>query len=183
MTKINFGSGPYPIAGWINVDLDSAGRPEVVADLGRALPFASGVADFIHTEDFVAQLDPVPLLGFLRECRRIIKPEGALRVLTPDLERFARAYLDDPEHLVSLWTRFIGVPLDTGTACEVLNLGMRLAGRFQYDFPTFAGIAAEAGFATTRVGYNESRFEALRGLDLRRTDEAVSMYLECTPST
>jgi len=79
MIKINFGSGPYPIAGWINVDLDPAGRPEVVADLGRALPFATGVADFIHTEDFIAQLDPIPLLGFLRECRRILKPAGALR--------------------------------------------------------------------------------------------------------
>ena len=182
MTKINFGSGPYPMTGWINVDLDPAGRPEVVADLGCGLPFATGVADFIHTEDFIAQLDPLPLLGFLRECRRIVKPGGALRVLTPDLERFARAYLDDPDHLVAIWNTFIGVPLDTGTACEVLNLGMRLAGRFQYDFATFARIAAEAGFDTVRVGYNESRYEALRGLDLRRTNEAVSMYLECTPS-
>ena len=68
------------------------------------------------------------------------------------------------------------------TAGEVLNLGMRLAGRFQYDFTSFSKLAADAGFATVRVAYNESRFEALRGLDLRRTDEAVSMYLECTPS-
>ena len=38
MTLVNFGSGPYPLAGWINVDLDAAGRPEVVADLARAPP-------------------------------------------------------------------------------------------------------------------------------------------------
>src|SRR5258708_33533419 len=181
MTKINFGSGPYPLAGWINVDLDPAGRPDVVADLARPLPFATGVADFIHTEDFIAQLDPVPLLGFLRECRRILKPEGAMRMLTPDLARFARMYLEDPDHLIWIWNTFVGVPLQTGTACEVLNLGMRLAGRFQYDFPTFSQIAAQAGFDTVAVAYNESRFEAMRGLDLRRTDEAVSMYLECTP--
>jgi O-antigen biosynthesis protein len=181
MTKINFGSGPYPIAGWINVDLDPAGRPDVVADLGRALPFATRVADFIHTEDFIAQLDPEPLLAFLRECRRIIKLGGAMRVLTPDLARFARAYLEDPDHLVWVWNTFVGVPLETGTACEVLNLGMRLAGRFQYDFATFSRLAGQAGFDTVNVAYNESRFEALRGLDLRKTDEAVSMYLECTP--
>jgi SAM-dependent methyltransferase len=128
MTKINFGSGPYPIAGWINVDLDPAGRPEVVADLARTLPFATGVADFIHTEDFIAQLDPMPLSGFLRECRRILKPDGVMRMLTPDLARFARMYLEDPQHLVWIWNTFVGVPLETGTACEVLNLGMRLAG-------------------------------------------------------
>jgi SAM-dependent methyltransferase len=181
MTKINFGSGPYPIAGWINVDLDPAGRPEVVADLGRALPFATGVADYIHTEDFIAQLDPMPLLGFLRECRRILRPGGVMRMLTPDLERFAHMYLEDPQHLVWIWNTFVGVPLETGTACEVLNLGMRLAGRFQYDFETYAKLAADAGLDTVRVAYNESQFEPLRGLDLRRTDEAVSMYLECTP--
>ena len=181
MIKINFGSGPYPIAGWINVDLDPAGRPQVVADLGRTLPFATGVADFIHTEDFIAQLDPVPLRGFLCECRRILKPAGAMRMLTPDLARFARMYLEDPDHLVWIWNTFIGVPLETGTACEVLNLGMRLAGRFQYDFVTYSKLAEEAGFDTVRAAYNESRFEALRGLDLRRTDEAVSMYVECTP--
>ncbi len=181
MTKINFGSGPYPLAGWINVDIDPAGRPDVVADLGRPLPFATGVADFIHSEEFVMQLDPVPLLGFLRECQRILKPAGAMRMLTLDLARFARMYLEDPEHLVRIWNAFVGVPLETGTACEVVNLGMRLAGRFQYDYATLSNLAAEAGFDTASVAYNESRFEALRGLDLRRTDEAVSMYLECTP--
>ena len=181
MIKINFGSGPYPMAGWINVDLDPAGKPEVLANLSRPLPFATGVADFLHTEDFIAQLDPLPLLAFLRECRRILKPDGAMRMLTPDLARFARMYLEDPDHLVWIWNTFVGVPLETGTACEVLNLGMRLAGRFQYDLATYSKLAAEAGFDTVRVAYNESRFEALRGLDLRRTGEAVSMYLECTP--
>jgi O-antigen biosynthesis protein len=182
MTKINFGSGPYPMEGWINVDLDPSAKPQVVADLGRGLPFATGVADFIHTEDFIAQLDPLPLLSFLRECRRILKPDGAMRLLTPDLARFARMYLEEPDRLVRIWNTFIGVPLDTGTACEVLNLGMRLAGRFQYDFDSLSRLAAKAGFDTVAVAYNESRFEALRGLDLRRTDEAVSMYVECTPS-
>ena len=141
MTKINFGSGPYPLAGWINVDIDPAGRPDVVADLCRPLPFASGAADFIHTEDFLAQLDPIPLREFLRECRRILKPGGAMRVLTPDLARFARMYLENPAHLVWIWNTFVGVPLETGTACEVLNLGMRLAGRFQYDLETFSQLA------------------------------------------
>ena len=59
---------------------------------------------------------------------------------------------------------------------------MRLAGRFQYDFQSLSQLAAKAGFATVAVAYNESRFEALRGLDLRKTDEAVSMYVECTPT-
>ena len=181
MIKLNFGAGPYPIAGWINVDLDLRFRPQVVADLRKHLPFTAACADFIHTEDFIAQLDPDQLRAFLVECRRILKPEGAMRVLTPDLARLARMYLEEPERLVDIWNRFVGVPLMTGTACEVFNLGMQLAGRFQYDAGTFASIASVAGFDTSFAKYNESRFLELRELDLRRPDEAVSMYLECIP--
>ena len=181
MIKLNFGSGPHPVAGWINIDLDRAACPDVVADFTRPLPFADGCADYLHTEDFIAQLEPDDLQRFLRECRRVLKPSGALRVLTPDLARFARMYLEDPDHLIRIWDTFVGVKLVTRSACEVFNLGMKLAGRFQYDRSTFAAIAHAAGFDTAAVGYNESRFAALRGLDLRRPDEAVSMYLECTP--
>ena len=74
-----------------------------------------------------------------------------MRMLTPDLARFARMYLEDPDHLVWIWNTFVGVPLETGTACEVLNLGLRLAGRFQYDFVTYSKLAAEAGFDTVSV--------------------------------
>ena len=181
MTLVNFGSGPYPLAGWINVDLDAAGRPEVVADLSRALPFADGCADAIFTEDFVAQLEPDALGYFLAECRRMLKPGGTLRVLTPDLKRFARAYLDDPEHLIRIWTTAVGVPLPNATAGDVVNLGMKLAGRWQYDVETFTRVATRAGLDTAVSAYGESRHPAMRGIDLRRPDEAISMYLECTP--
>jgi len=181
MIKINFGSGSYPLAGWVNVDLNLADRPQVVANLSRPLPFATACADFLHTEDFIAQLDPEPLRALLREWHRILKPEGALRVLTPDLARFVRLYLESPEQLIDIWNRSVGVPLPVNTGCSVVNLGMRLAGRFQYDRVTFTEIANSAGFDVEAVTYNQSRFEALRGNDLRRPGESVSMYLECTP--
>jgi hypothetical protein len=181
MILVNFGSGPHRLDGWINVDLDPAGRPDVVADLARALPFADACADAIFTEDFVAQLEPGALEAFLAECRRMLKPGGALRVLTPDLARFARMYLDEPDRLMRLWNTAVGVPLPNGTAGDVLNLGMKLAGRWQYDVETFSRIAARAGLDTVVVRYGESRHPALRGIDLRKSDEAVSMYLECVP--
>lgn len=181
MILVNFGSGPHPLKGWINVDLDPAGRPDVVADLARGLPFADACADAAFTEDFVAQLEPAALRAFLAECRRILKPAGTLRVLTPDLARFARMFLEEPERLVRFWATGVGVPLPTGTAADVLNLGMKLAGRWQYDVETFSRVAAEAGFDTIVSRYGESRHAAMRGIDLRRPDEAVSMYLECVP--
>jgi hypothetical protein len=111
----------------------------------------------------------------------MLKPHGTLRVLTPDLNRFMRLYLDEPERLMRFWNDAVGVPLPNATAADVVNLGMKLAGRWQYDAETFARIASKAGLDTATSRYNESRHPALCGVDLRRPDEAVSMYLECTP--
>lgn len=181
MIKVNFGSGPNRLADWINVDFDASCRPDVVADLGRVVPFGTGSVDFIFTEDTIAYLGLDAVRAFLPECRRIIKPDGAMRVLTPDLAKLARTYLDDPATLVDLWNRTVGVPVTTGTACEVLNLAMELAGRFQFDSPTLVQLARDAGFEAARVGYRESRFEPLAGLDLRLPDESMSMCHELYP--
>ncbi|CAG0965524.1 hypothetical protein BURK1_00945 [Burkholderiales bacterium] len=181
MNLVNFGSGTRPLPGWINVDLDASNRPDVVADLARPLPFADGCADAIFTEDFVNQLVPDALHAFLSECRRILKPDGVLRVLAPDLRRFARMYLEEPDRLVRIWTDHVGVPLPNGTAGDVFNLGMQLAGCWEYDLATFVPIAARAGLDTVVVDYAASRHPALRGIDMRKPAEALSMYLECTP--
>jgi SAM-dependent methyltransferase len=181
MVNVNFGSGPHRLDGWINVDLDPEGRPDVIADLGEALPFATGAVDFIFSEDTIAYLGLDAVRVFLAECRRVLKPDGAMRVLTPDLAKLARMYLDEPAALVALWDRTVGVPATTGTACEVFNHAMELAGNFHLDGPTLRQLAHAAGFTAVPVRYRESRYPALSGLDLRRPDDSVSMYHEFYP--
>ena len=182
MVKVNLGSGDCKLNGWLNVDLARKDNPDLVADLSQPLPFADASVDYIHTEDFFAALTLEQAYDFLRECRRVLKPHGVMRLLTPDLEKFARKYLEDPDWLVQVWHRLVGVPLKTGSACEVFNLGMQLAGRFQYDKTTLMQMATECGLRAYEVAYGQSEHAALRGIDLRRPEETVSMYLECVPA-
>ncbi|MBK6805278.1 MAG: methyltransferase domain-containing protein [Betaproteobacteria bacterium] len=182
MIKVNFGSGPFPHEGWINVDLDTACRPDVVADLGRGLPFATSSVDFVLCDHAISCIGLEATRQFLAECRRLLKPGGTMRLLTPDLKELARLYLEQPQRLVDLWNATVGVPLATDSACEVFNLALEIQCRFQFDAPTFVALAREAGFDAEPVEYRRSRHPELAGLDVRPPDQSVTMSFELRPA-
>jgi len=177
---INLGSGHWKLEGWVNVDLDMESRPDVCANLSTGLPFRDRCADFMHSEDFIDQLTLQQARRFMRECHRILKPGGVIRILTPDVQQLAEMYLNRPEALKSLWLEHVGVPLSYGTAAEILNLGMRFAGHtFLYDAETFARLATDCGFRAERVSFQISSFPELCGHDLRSPENAISLYHDC----
>ena len=178
--KINLGSGHWKFDGWVNVDLNRDSLPQVCANLAAGLPFGSGTADLMHSEDFIDQLELDQARQFLAECHRILKPGGVLRTLTPDLEKLAYLFLHEQERLKALWDDHVGVPLQLGTVGEIFNTGMRFAGHtFLYDAETFILLAAECGFEARRVAYQQSEVPELRGLDLRSPEDAISLYFDC----
>ena len=178
--KINLGSGHWKFPGWVNVDLDRESLPQVCANLAFTLPFRSESVDLVHSEDFIDQLESQHARRLLTECHRILKPNGALRILTPDLEQLAQLYLHDQARLQQLWREHVRVPMEIGSAGEIFNLGMRFAGHtFLYDAETFMLLAAECGFDARRVAYQRSDVPELRGVDLRSPDDAISLYFDC----
>jgi predicted SAM-dependent methyltransferase len=180
MVKINFGAGDFKLDGWINVDLNPDHRPTLIADLSQALPFRDSCADYIHSEDFIDQLELDLACRFFLECYRLLKPKGVMRILTPDLFRFAKLYVDRDQQLATLWKKYVRLPLQVDTLGEIFNRGMRLGGHtFLYDHETLVKVLGRCGFRAERVNYRQSRESALRGLDRRSPDTAVSMYFDC----
>lgn len=178
--KISLGSGGVRLPGWIHVDSDRQWQPDVCADLSRPLPFADRCARFLQSEDFIGQLSLEQAMVFFAECHRLLCPGGALRLLTPDLSVLLHMYVRGDARLRQLWDESVGIPLLTGTLGELVNKAMTFGGhRFFYDEPTLRAVLEPAGFQVHRVDYNHSAFAELRGLDLRRPGEAISMYFDC----
>jgi predicted SAM-dependent methyltransferase len=174
--KVHFGCGYHKLKDWINVDLDMSCKPDVIADLRQDLPFKSQSIDYIHSEDFVDQLELEKAYRFFKECHRILKESGAMRVLTPDLHQFAKRYVQGDRGLLKLWDEQIGVPLKTRSLCEVFNQGMRLGGHtFLYDGETLAYVLKECGFEPKRVSFQYSGESELSGLDIRSPKTGVSL--------
>lgn len=99
--RLHLGCGGERKAGWINVDL--LGDPVDVAwNLANSLPFGSGSVAAIFHEHL---LEHLPLSAgdvFMRECYRVLRPGGILRVGVPDAGALVRSYAGDQSYLNEL---------------------------------------------------------------------------------
>ena len=81
---LNLGGGGNLIEGALTVDLDP--RADSYVNVTKPLPFASASIDLILLEEVIEHVDKAMGLALLRECRRVLKAGGTIRIATPDLD-------------------------------------------------------------------------------------------------
>ncbi|MEH1796767.1 class I SAM-dependent methyltransferase [Nostoc sp.] len=93
MKKLNFGCGHRFSSGWINIDFNSE-HPEVIAqNLLQPLPYPKDYFDVIYSSHVLEHFSKDTGEMLVKECYRVLKPQGILRIVVPDLERTCREYL------------------------------------------------------------------------------------------
>jgi len=65
----------------------------VVHDLRTGIPAADQSVDAVYHSHVLEHIDRDAVPSFFAEIRRVLRPDGIQRVVVPDLERYARAYL------------------------------------------------------------------------------------------
>ena len=91
--RLNLGCGSRFHPAWVNVDLRPQ-HPSVRAhDVTAPLPFPDESFDAVYHAHLLEHLPRACALPFARECFRVLRPGGILRVVVPDLEQIARLYL------------------------------------------------------------------------------------------
>jgi SAM-dependent methyltransferase len=66
----------------------------VVHDLRKGIPAADGTVDAVYHSHTQEHLDRDQVPAFFAEIRRVLRPGGIQRIVVPDLERLAHAYLE-----------------------------------------------------------------------------------------
>jgi SAM-dependent methyltransferase len=62
-------------------------------DLRKGIPFRDSTFDVVYHSHFLEHLEKEAALPFLQECRRVLKNQGIIRVVVPDLRKLALDYL------------------------------------------------------------------------------------------
>ncbi len=69
----------------------------LVHDIRKGIPASDASADAVYHSHVLEHLDRGAVSGFLSEIHRVLRPGGVHRIVVPDLERYAREYLDSLE--------------------------------------------------------------------------------------
>lgn len=91
-TKVQFGSGKNYKPGFCNVDYSKSA--DLILDFRNPLPFNSRSIDLIYSEHMLEHLDEASAITHLKECYRILKLGGIMRLVLPDANALFKAYLN-----------------------------------------------------------------------------------------
>ena len=181
---VNLGSGPHAPPGWVCIDGSwqawlaahplvaraahvVTGRPVghwcrgiVCRDVRRGLGLASGSAAAIFSSHLIEHLHRSEALELLRDCRRVLKPGGVCRIVTPDLAALIGAYEaaranGSAEHAADALQRALLLhPPAPHQARGLLALYRSRTSfddhKWVYDAPGLVALFREAGFDSAR---------------------------------
>ncbi len=169
--RLQLGCELHLLDGWLNTDLIPP--PGRAARLDASLPFPlpDNCFRLVYSEHMIEHIPLEAGRGMLRECHRVLRPGGRLRIITPNLESILGLYGPDPGDLQRRYLEWSAGILKGGAwpaeAAYVVNNFMRDWGhQFVYDAAALRRGLEEAGFTDiTRPALMESPEPALRGLE------------------
>jgi predicted SAM-dependent methyltransferase len=172
--RLNWGCGTNPSPGWVNSDIKEDPAVDVAADILEGLPLEADSFDYVVSIHALPELRYPEQVPALMELRRVLAPDGILRLALPNLDRAIRAYQEDDRD-------YFLVPDEDARAIgskmivQLLWYGYSKT-LFTYDF--IAELLERAGFRDVqRCEYRQtaSRFPEIVSLDNRPEE---SLFVE-----
>lgn len=168
---LQIGAGPTSTASWLCTDLMPRRRGAVYLDATKPFPIPDACFDFVYSEHMIEHISYQHGMAMLRECHRILKPGGRVRIATPDLARLLRMYARESSGIERAYLDWIAKNNMKDPALAkpvfVINNAFRDWGhQFLYDEETLSAALAGAGFVDVgRFEPGESGTALLQGLE------------------
>jgi SAM-dependent methyltransferase len=198
MSNINLGCGSQILDGWINVDYSLGAKLAKIPmfpllnkglnmfsmewdkriflhDLRKPFPWGDATADNIYSSHTLEHLSRDEGKNFLTECHRVLKPNGLIRILVPDLTSVVDRYRAG-ELRADHFVEGLGVLYGGGKASWKKSLSpfIEFPHKCMYDVPTLVAILNDIGFDAHGRKAFESSIPGIHEIELQnRTVDAV----------
>jgi predicted SAM-dependent methyltransferase len=92
-TYLNLGCGSRYHKAWTNIDFVSIGEGVQAHNLLQGIPFSDESFEVVYHSHVLEHFGKTDAINFIRECHRVLKKGGIIRIAVPDLERIAKEYI------------------------------------------------------------------------------------------
>jgi predicted SAM-dependent methyltransferase len=172
--RLNVGCGPHHMPGWINADFDGGHGIDLVGDIRRGLDLDSDSIHYMVAMHMLQDLAYWDIPIVLHELKRVLAPEGVVRLGLPDLDKAIQAYISGDHryfHVPDSDARAIGTKLVT----QITWYG---SVRTPFTFDYIAELLGREGYRHVRrceFGRTESPYPEIVQLDNRPRE---SLFVE-----
>jgi predicted SAM-dependent methyltransferase len=169
--KLQIGSGPHALPGWLNTDFEPFSREFVYLDAAKPFPLPDQAFTHVFSEHMIEHVAYDQGLAMLRESFRVLQPGGRIRIATPNIRQMVDLFAEpktEAQRRYLKWSMELNYPgNDLHNACLVLNAFVRNWGHlFVYDPGTLQATLEKAGFVeVSREPVGQSHDKVLRGLE------------------
>ena len=117
------------------------------ANAEKKLSFKSNTADIIYSSHMLEHLSKIKAVEFIKECFRVLKKDGILRIVVPDLKKNINEYLVDQDADQFLKNSMILSPplLTLKDKLFILFFGYRHH-QYMYDSKSIIKLISSVGF-------------------------------------
>lgn len=172
VVKVNLGSGKSIVSGWINYDVSInivllknasirrilfrlgfiskeqlSGWPNGVVrtDVRKGIPLPDDSVDYIYCSHMLEHLSKYDGKVVVRECHRVLKQEGCLRVIVPDLKKLAVKYVNN-EMSAERFIEMLELVDERSLFKKILFSGRKH--HWMYDYESLSHLLYDCGFSS-----------------------------------
>lgn len=169
--KLQIGSGSNLLPGWLNTTLYPFAPGSVYLNACAPFPIPDNSLDYVFSEHVIEHLEFEDAARMLRECHRILRGGGRIRIATPDLEKIIALYTQPEAEAQQGYIRWImdnfRPHVGEYSPAHVINQSFHgWRHKFVYDETALVNALREAGFVgVARVNPGESSDPRLQGIE------------------
>lgn len=179
--KLHLGCGPKIQEGWVNIDNNydnniDLKKLDINMDLTEPLPFSDNYADKVFHEHFIEHLVKPEGEKFLKECYRVLKKGGVMRIGWPDIQKLMVAYVKrDRKYYDYIAPNAFWTKKDDSWDELIPDFFYSWDHRYGYTRKHMERVLKSIGFREIRKkNFNSSDY----GFDIDSRDDPATTYLE-----